>query len=88
MTPFHPAVRSRSVEELLAITVINGPIKSDRVDDYKKLWKGCRPLCKSLSREKTILLTRATEERAIPTQSRIPSSHVVPLGDGSCLRRT
>src|SRR5205807_24052 len=29
-----------------------------------RLGKGCRPPCKSLSREKKILLTRASEERA------------------------
>jgi len=45
-------------------------------------------LCKSLSREKTILLTRATEERANTNTFRTHSSQLVPLGVGSCLRRT
>ena len=44
--------------------------------------------CKSLSREKTVLLTRATEERAKTNIFRICSPQRVPLGSGSCLRRT
>jgi hypothetical protein len=47
-----------------------------------------RHLCKSLSREKTTLLTRATEERANANIFRTHSSERVPLGVGSCLRRT
>ena len=45
-------------------------------------------LCKSLSREKTILLTRATEERAKTNTFRTHSTQLVPLGVGSYLRRT
>src|SRR6202049_1711063 len=41
-----------------------------------------------LSREKTVLLTRATEERAKTNIFRTRSSQRVPLGGGSCLRRT
>ena len=48
----------------------------------------CRHPCKSLSREKTVLLTRATEERAKTNVFRTRSSHGLPLGSGSCLRRT
>jgi len=48
-------------------------------------WKSSRPLCKSLSREKTVLLTRATEERAKTSTFRTHSSQRVPLGVGSCL---
>jgi hypothetical protein len=47
-----------------------------------------RPPCKSLSREKTVLLTRATEERAKTNIFRTRSSQCVPLGGGSCPRRT
>ena len=47
-----------------------------------------RPLCKSLSREKTILLTRATEERAKPTPSEPTARNVCLSAGGSCLRRT
>src|SRR5450631_1864599 len=47
-----------------------------------------RHLCKSLSREKTVLLTRATEERAKMNTFRTHGSQRVPLGVGSCLRRT
>jgi hypothetical protein len=47
----------------------------------------CRPPCKSLSRENTVLLTRASEERALRT-CQIPQLAPVPLGGGSCLRRT
>jgi len=43
--------------------------------------------CKSLSRENTVLLTRASEERALRT-CQIPQLARVPLGGGSCLRRT
>src|ERR1700674_143721 len=50
--------------------------------------KSGRPLCKSLSREKTTLLTRATEERAKTNTFRTHSSQHVPLGVGSYLRRT
>ena len=48
----------------------------------------CRLPCKSLSREKTVLLTRATEERAKTNIFRTRSSQRVPLGSGSCFRRT
>ena len=48
----------------------------------------CRHPCKSLSREKTVLLPRATEERAKTNVFRTRSSQRVPLGSGSCLRRT
>jgi hypothetical protein len=39
---------------------------------------------KSVSREKRILLTRATEERVTPTLQN-PQLAIVPLGEGSCL---
>jgi hypothetical protein len=39
---------------------------------------------KSLSREKRILLTRATEERVTRTLQN-PQLAIVPLGEGSCL---
>ena len=48
----------------------------------------CRHPCKSLSREKTVLLTRATEERARTDIFRMCSTQRVPLGSGSCFRRT
>jgi hypothetical protein len=48
----------------------------------------CRHPCKSLSRRKKILLTRASEERARRTSGRTRSSHVWPLGSGSRFRRT
>jgi hypothetical protein len=48
----------------------------------------CRLPCKSLSREKTLLLRRATEERAKANIFRTRSPQRVPLGGGSCLRRT
>src|SRR5258708_37526552 len=50
--------------------------------------KVSRPPCKSLSRESRTLLTRATEERALPNLPEPRSPHVLPLGGGSCLRRT
>src|SRR5450755_1264114 len=37
---------------------------------------GCRHPCKSLSRENTVLLTRASEERAPPVLASIRSSHL------------
>jgi hypothetical protein len=43
--------------------------------------------CKSLSRGNTVLLTRASEERARRTCQN-PQLASVPLGGGSCLRRT
>ena len=39
---------------------------------------------KSVSREKRILLTRATEERVTPTLQN-PQLAIVPLGGSSCL---
>ena len=54
----------------------------------KKQLPSCRHPCKSLSREKTLLLTRATEERAKTNVFRTRSSQRVPLGGGSCHRRT
>jgi hypothetical protein len=48
---------------------------------------GRRP-CKSLSREKRVLLTRVVEERAKTNRFRTRSSQGVPLGGGSCLRGT
>src|SRR4029077_4020977 len=39
-------------------------------------------------REKTVLLARATEERAKTDIFRTRGSQRVPLGGGSCLRRT
>src|SRR5258706_15622537 len=41
-----------------------------------------------LSRKNRLLPTRATEERAKPNTFRTHSSQRVPLGGGSCLRRT
>jgi hypothetical protein len=48
-----------------------------------RLWKGCRHPCKSLSRENRTLLTRATEERALPklpepAAARVASRRLVP----------
>ncbi len=47
----------------------------------------CRHPCKSLSRGNIVLLTRASEERARRTCQN-PQLAPVPLGSGSCLRRT